>query len=158
MLPLIQQLVVDKGWLDEEEAVDCIAVSQALPGVLAINAATYIGKKMCGITGAVVATLGVIVPSFLIIITVVTLLGTVTENPAVEGAFEGVKAAVCGLVVVSAARLGKKVLKDPITWCLAILAFIMIVLFDITALWAIIAGGIVGIIYQLVWKNRRKRS
>lgn len=158
MLPLIQQLVEDKGWLDEDETVDCIAISQALPGVVAINAATYIGKRICGMTGAVVATLGVIMPSFLIIITVVTLLGAITESSAVEGAFEGIKAAVCGLVVISAMRLGKKILKEPITWCLAAMAFIMVVLFDITAIWAIIAGGIIGVIYQVFWKNRRKES
>lgn len=158
MLPLIQQLVVDKGWLDEEEAVDCIAVSQALPGVVAINAATYIGKKTCGTAGAIVATLGVIMPSFIIIIIMVTLLGTITENTAVKGAFQGVKAAVCGLVVISAVRLGKKVLNEPITWCLAIAAFIAVVLFDITAFWGIIAGGAAGIIYRLIWKNRRNKS
>lgn len=158
MLPLIQQLVIDKGWLDEDEAVDCIAVSQALPGVLAINAATYIGKRMCGLSGAIVATLGVIMPSFLIITIVVGLLGHITGNPVVEGAFKGVKAAVCGLVVISAVRLGKKVLNEPVTWVLAVMAFVMIVFFDITALWAIIAGGIIGVIYRFTRNDRRKES
>ena len=155
MLPLIQQLVIDKGWLDEEEAIDCIAISQSLPGMLAINAATYIGKRLCGIAGSIAATLGCILPSFLIIIIVVKLLGTVSGSRVVEGAFMGVKAAVCGLVIVAAVRLGKSVLKDPMTWFLACLAFVMIAVFDITALWAIVAGGVTGVLYQVFWKNRR---
>lgn len=155
MLPLIHKLVVDdKKWLSEEETVDCLAVSQALPGIIAINSATYIGKRLCGLAGAVSATLGVIMPSFIIIITVVSLLGTVSGNAAVEGAFIGVKAAVCGLIIVSAVRLGKKILKDPLTWVLAVMAFVMIAVFNITAVWAIIAGAVAGIIGQLI-KGRR---
>lgn len=159
MLPLIHKLVVeDKQWLDEEETVDCLAVSQALPGVIAINSATYIGKRLCGITGSLAATLGVIMPSFLIIIAVVTLLGNVSGNAVVEGAFTGVKAAVCGLIIVSAVRLGKKILKSPLHWILAIMAFILIAVFDITALWAIVLGAATGVLYQVLWLNRRDRS
>ena len=155
MLPLIHKLVVDdKKWLSEEETVDCIAVSQALPGVIAINSATYIGKRLCGIAGSAAATLGVIMPSFIIIIAVVALLGTVSENSAVEGAFIGIKAAVCGLIIVSAVRLGKKILKDPVAWVLAITAFVMIAVFNITAVWAIITGAAVGVICQLIKNNR----
>lgn len=158
MLPLIHKLVVDdKKWLSEEETVDCLAVSQALPGVIAINSATYIGKRLCGLAGAVSATLGVIMPSFIIIIAVVSLLGTVSDNAAVEGAFIGVKAAVCGLIIVSAVRLGKKILKDPLTWVLAVMAFVMIAVFNITAVWAIIAGAVAGVIGQLI-KGRRADS
>ncbi len=159
MLPLIHKLVVDdKKWLDEEETVDCLAVSQALPGVIAINSATYIGKRLCGITGSLAATLGVIMPSFLIIIAVVTLLDNVSGNPAVEGAFLGIKAAVCALIIVSAVRLGKKILKKPLHWILAIAAFVMIVVFDITALWAIIAGAAAGVVYQVIRNNREDRT
>ena len=155
MLPLIHKLVVDdKKWLSEEEAVDCIAISQALPGIIAINSATYIGKRLCGFAGAVAATLGVIMPSFIIIIAVVALLGTVSGSSAVNGAFLGVKAAVCGLIIVSAVRLGKKILKDPVTWSLAIVAFIMIAVFNITAVWAIVAGAVVGVICQVLKNNK----
>lgn len=155
MLPLIHKLVVDdKKWLSEEETVDCLAVSQALPGVIVINSATYIGKRLCGITGSLAATLGVIMPSFIIIIAVVTLLGNISGNPVVDGAFMGVKAAVCALVIVSAARLGKNILKSPFHWFLAIMAFVMIAVFDITALWAIVIGALAGVIYQMRKANR----
>ena len=76
MIPQIQQVVVkDKGWLSEEEMVDCIAVSQSMPGVIAINSATYIGRKTNGFSGAAAATTGVIAPSFLIIILIAFIPG-----------------------------------------------------------------------------------
>lgn len=156
MLPLIQKVAVeDKKWMDAEDMIDCLAVSQAMPGVIAINSATYIGRRRYGITGSLAATLGVILPSFLIIIAVVTLLGTVGQNKYVDGAFTGIKAAVCGLVIVSACKLGKQVLKDPFTWIAAIAAFAAIAIFRITALWAIIAGAAAGILYLIIREHRR---
>lgn len=156
MLPLIQKVAVeDKQWMAEEDMLDCLAVSQALPGVIAINSASYIGKRLYGITGALAATLGVIAPSFIIIIAVVALLGTVGQNSYVTGAFTGVKSAVCGLVMVSACRLGKQVLKGPFQWVLAILAFAAIAVFRINVVWAIAAGAAAGIVYVCVRENRR---
>lgn len=82
MIPLIQDIVVNrKKWMTEEEAVDCIAVSQALPGVIAINMATYIGHRKKGFAGAVCATAGVILPSFIIIILIVKLLHGLGDKP-----------------------------------------------------------------------------
>ena len=154
MLPLIQQIAVDKGWLDEEESIDCVAISQALPGIIAINGATYVGKKIAGFKGALMGTLGSVLPSFLIIIVAATLMEHIDESSVVTGVFLGIKAAVCGLMVLTAIRLGKRVFKEPITWALALMAFVMIVLFDVAAVWTIIAGGIAGILYQVFWKNR----
>ena len=85
MIPLIQGIVVDeKHWMTEEEAVDCIAVSQGLPGVVAINMATYIGHQKKGSGGALAATIGVILPSFVIIILIVKLLQGIGDNPYVQ--------------------------------------------------------------------------
>ena len=87
MIPLIQNIVVDKmRWMTEEETVDCIAVSQGLPGVIAINMATYIGQKKKGLAGALTATIGVMLPSFIIIILVVKLLHGFGDNRYVLGA------------------------------------------------------------------------
>ena len=155
MLPLIQQLVVDKGWLDEEESVDCVAISQALPGIIAINGATYVGRRLAGFRGALMSTLGSVLPSFIIIIIAATLLENVSESTVVAGAFLGVKAAVCALMVLTAIRIGKNVMKDPVAWFLAVMAFVLIVIFDIAAVITIILGGITGILYQVFWKNRR---
>ena len=156
MIPQIQQVVVkDKGWLSEEEMVDCIAVSQSMPGVIAINSATYIGRKTNGFSGA---TTGVIAPSFLIIILIVSFLGMVGENHYIQGAFVGIKAAVCGLILISAVKLGKQILKGPFQWILAVAAFLAIGVFGITAVWAVLAGAVVGILYNTLWLERKNRK
>ncbi|MBQ9972186.1 MAG: chromate transporter, partial [Firmicutes bacterium] len=91
MLPLIQKMAVDDyKWLTEEEMVDCVAVTQAMPGVIAINTATYIGYKRRGFAGALFSTLGVILPSFMIIICAVLLLSTIGENKYVDSAFTAI--------------------------------------------------------------------
>ena len=156
MIPQIQQVVVeDKGWLSEEEMIDCIAVSQSMPGVIAINSATYIGRKTNGFAGAVSATAGVIAPSFLIIILVVSFLGMIGENRYLQGAFTGIKAAVCGLILISAVKLGRQILKGPFQWILAIAALVAIGVFGVTAVWAVLAGAVIGILYNIFWLGRR---
>ena len=101
MIPIMQEKICDeRKWMTEEEILDCIAVSQSLPGVIAINMATYVGYYKKGLKGALVSTAGVLLPSFIIIILVVSLLRTIDENPYVQGALEGIKAAATGLCCV----------------------------------------------------------
>lgn len=159
MIPQIQQVVVeDKKWLSETEMLDCIAVSQAMPGVIAINCATWIGKRTRGIRGTLSATLGVVMPSFLIITLVVTFLGAIGDNHWINGAFVGIKAAVCGSILVTVVRLGKQMLDSAFQWILAIGAFIVIAVFGLTAVWAILGGAVLGILYNYLWIGKRERS
>lgn len=155
MIPQIQQVVVeDKKWISEEDMLDCIAVAQSLPGVVAINSATYIGSRMYGVKGALAATLGVVAPSFIIIIVVVSFLGAIGENSYILGAFTGIKAAVCGLIMVTAVKLAKQSLMNVFQWILAAAAFAAIAAFGVTAVWAVLAGAVLGIIYNSV-KTRK---
>lgn len=155
MVPLIQDIVVDKkGWMSEEEAVDCIAVSQGLPGVIAINMATYIGRQKKGMLGSVCATAGVILPSFIIIILIVELLQGIGDNPYLNGALMGIKAAATGLIAHSAYKVGKKVLTGAFQWALAVGAFAAIIFLGINAVWVIVAGILLGLLYTS--KNEKK--
>lgn len=147
MLPLIQRMVVeDYKWLTEEEMLDCIAICQSLPGVIAINAATFVGYRRKKLAGSIAATLGTVMPSFIIIILAVLFLGAIGHNPYVTGIFTGIKAASCGLILYAAINMGKKVLKNKLSWAIAVTAFIMIAVLDITAIWAIVLSGIAGMI------------
>ena len=148
MIPQLQQVVKDKGWLEDDEMIDCIAISQSLPGIIAINMGTYIGMKLRGLKGAISATLGVVTPSFIIIILAVTVLDSIGENQYVQGAFMGVKAAVCGLIVVTVVKMGKKILRSVFAWILALAAFATIVIFGINAIWMILIGAFAGIAYN----------
>lgn len=156
MLPLIQNVVVEKkGWMTEEEAVDCMAIGQSLPGVIAINMATYIGRQKKGLLGALCATVGVILPSFIIIILIVELLAHIGDSTYVSGALTGIKAAATGLIGYSAYKIGKKILKGPFSWLLAIGAFVAIVWKGISAVWVILAGIVFGLL-ATKWRPVRK--
>lgn len=159
MLPLIQAAIVEeRKWMTEEEMVDCIAVCQSLPGVIAINTATYVGKTLKGFRGALVASFGVILPSFVIIILAVLFLRSIGENSYVQGAFTGVKAAACGLILYSAFRLSRQTLRGPFAWTVAVVSFVMIAIFRITAIWAILAGAAAGLIYMAYKAYKIKRA
>lgn len=148
MIPIMQENVCDKyKWMTEEEVLDCIAVSQSLPGVVAINMATYVGYHKKGLLGAVVSTTGVILPSFIIIILVVSFLRTVDDNIYVQGALEGIKAAATGLIAYAAWKMGKQTLKNAFQWVLAVAAFVVIAVFGVSAVWVILAGIIIGEVY-----------
>lgn len=98
MLPLIQEAVLSKGWLDEGALIDFIAVSESTPGPFAINISTYIGNQTVGILGGACATLGVVVPSFVIILIIAKFFEKFKTNKIVKGIMTGLKPAVIGLI------------------------------------------------------------
>ncbi len=156
MVPLIQDIVVNqKHWMSDEEALDCIAVSQGLPGVIAINMATYIGHNRKGFMGALVATTGVILPSFIIIILVIKVLSGIGDNRYVQGALIGIKAAATGLIAFAAYKLGKQTLNNRFTWIVGILTFAVIIVFDLNAVWMILFGIFAGLLYTYQ-KDKKK--
>lgn len=160
MLPVIQrEVVVNKKWLDEDEMLECIALSQALPGVIGVSCGTYIGKKLYGLRGAIFATLGVVLPSILCIIAVVYILDAVEGNPYVDGALTGVKAAVTGSILVTVWQMGKKAIKDKFGWFVAIVAFVMIAVFKWNAVWAVvfaIAAGLTAVFAGKITGKKEK--
>jgi Chromate transport protein ChrA len=150
MLPMIRKVAVEeKKWLTEEEIIDCFAICQSLPGVLAINAAIYIGNKKYGLSGSIASAMGVILPAFISILIVLLFLGKIENNPYVKGAFEGIKAASAALILVAAYRMGKQVLKGKLGIFIAVVSFSIIVFAGVNAIWVIIFGGLTGILgYQ----------
>ncbi|MEG2515895.1 MAG: chromate transporter [Acidaminococcaceae bacterium] len=128
MIPLIQHECVEKQhWLDAEDITDVLALSQSLPGVIAINAATFIGYRLAGITGALVATLGVILPSFLIIFALVLFFtGAITHNPYLQKFFAGVNAAITVLIFGATLKLLKTSITDRFGWVVATASFLAI--------------------------------
>lgn len=156
MLPLIRKAAVEeKGWMTEDEITDCFAIGQSLPGVLAINSAIYIGNRTKGIIGSIAATLGVILPAFISIVVILLFLGKIENNLYVLGAFEGIKAASAALISVAAYKMGKQILKGKLEYFIVVVAFAIIVFAEISAIWAIIFGGLAGLAAYLY---RRKKG
>ncbi len=109
MLPLIQKAVLDKAWLTEEAIVNFIAVSESTPGPFAINIATYVGMETGGFLGAVCATFGVVLPSFVIILIVARVYKQFRESKNVKGCMSGLRPTVIGLIGAAVVKIGKTV-------------------------------------------------
>lgn len=156
MLPLIQREVVDKRhWVNETEILDIFAISQSVPGVISVNSAIFLGKRVAGINGALASTLGVVFPAFLSIILVLTILNGLRDSLIVDKVFIGIRAASAGLIMLAALNLGKNAIKGRAGLIIALLSFGMIVIFDIHAMWAVICGGIAGLLF---YRNHKERS
>lgn len=156
MLPLIHKEVVDKRhWVNETEILDIFAISQSVPGVISVNSAIFIGNRVAGINGAIAATLGVVLPAFVSIILVITILIGLRGNPIVDKVFTGIRAASAGLILLAALDLGKNAIKGKIGWIIALVSFGIIVIFDIHAMWAIICGGLAGILF---FRNNKEQG
>ena len=98
MIPLIEAQVISKGWMDASQLYDFIAVSEVTPGPFAINIATFVGSSQAGFLGAVCATLGVILPSFIVILLLATLLAKFSQSKYIKGAVNGVKPIIIALI------------------------------------------------------------
>ena len=156
MLPLIKYEAVNKkNWLSENEITDCFAISQSLPGVISVNAAIYIGYKVKGFWGAIAAAFGVALPAFVSIIIVLLFLKNFENNIYINGAFEGVKASALALITITAFQMGQSLLKTKTQWILGLMAFAIIVLLKMSAVWPIIIAGIFGYFY---YGRARKQS
>lgn len=109
MLPLIQETVLTKGWIENTQLINFIAVSESTPGPFAINMSTYIGTELAGIFGAFCATLGVVMPSFIVILIVAKFYEKFKNNKTVKGAMSGLKPAVVGLIASAVLSMAKTV-------------------------------------------------
>ena len=100
-IPLIRDVVLSYGWLDEEMLTYMIAVSESTPGPIMVNLATYVGSSQAGIPGALIATIAVVLPSFIIILLVTALLKTVLKNPYVQAVLSGLKPSMIGIILAT---------------------------------------------------------
>lgn len=147
MIPIIQKEVVEnKKWLQEDEFMDSIAVTNSLPGPLAINSATFVGYKTAGIPGAVAAALGAVLPSFLIILVIAMFFSNFGENAIVEQIFAGVRPAVVALILYALVKLTKSVGINKINIAIAIGALALILLLNMHPIPVIIIAGIAGLL------------
>ncbi len=140
MIPILErEIVKKKNWVTEEELLDYYAISQCTPGVIAVNAATFVGYKMKGVIGAIVATLGVITPSIIIITIIANMIKAFQDNPYVSSAFKGISIAVCALVFTTVIGLVKKNVKNIYSVFVALGAFVAIGILGVSPIIVILA-------------------
>ncbi len=157
MIPLIQAEVADKKkWITNEEILDVIAIAESTPGPIAINSATFVGYKVAGFWGASAATMGVVLPSFVVISIISFILDAFKEVKAVQFAFYGIRAGVLALLIKAIWSMYSKCPKSVLAYILMALSFIAVAVFDIGILWVILGCAATGIISSLMVERRKK--
>ncbi len=154
MLPILQREVVDKkGWATSEELTDYYAIGQCTPGIIAVNLATFIGHKLKGIPGGILATLGVVFPSVVIITVIAAFLSSFADIPLVQHALTGVNACVLALIASSVHKLAKTTLKD--LWCWLIFAGVLVCafVFGLSPVTLVVVAGLVGWLIRRLVKH-----
>lgn len=147
MLPLIQKEIVEnKKWSTEKEILDYYAVGQCTPGVIAVNTATFIGFKLRGVIGGIVATLGVIFPSIVIILIIASFLQNFANLAIVQSAFAGIRVAVVALIITTVVKLLKSSVKDYLGVIIALATFIISAFLGLSPVYIVIAAGLIGFI------------
>ena len=145
MIPLIEKEVVEKRkWMKSEEVTDVFALSQSVPGAVAINSATFIGHRIAGMKGAMAAMIGVSLPTFLIVLLLGILYFFIQDNPKIESAFISIRASIVAIIAYAAIKIGKTAIVDKTTFFILIAG--IPVLFFLHPVMVILAGAVAGIV------------
>ena len=148
MIPMLEREIVDRhGWATSEELMDYYAVGQCIPGVIAVNTATFIGYKIAGNIGGVMATLGVVFPSFVIITVIAGIIQNFADIPAVRSAFAAIRVCVCVLIFNSVLKLWNSAVKDKAALVLCLLVFVLSIFFNISPIVFVVFCAAAGILF-----------
>lgn len=162
MIPLIQHEVCDKNkWVTEEDILDIVAIAESTPGPIAINSASFVGYKICGVLGSTAATLGVVIPSFLTMLCIFFLLDKFQEQPVVQYAFLGIRSCVLALVIKALLSMYKKCAKTWVSYTVIAFSVITSVVIsefvDINTFYIIITSAVFGLISYSIIRRRAKK-
>jgi chromate transporter len=147
MIPILEREIVDRhGWATSEELMDYYAVGQCTPGVIAVNTATFVGYSVAGVPGGIIATLGVVFPSLVIITVIAGILTNFADLPAVRSAFAAIRVCVCVLIFNAVVKLWKKAVPDKATLVLFLLVFLLSVFLDLSPIVFVVLCAVAGIV------------
>lgn len=162
MIALLEnEFVSKKKWLDKEEFLDLAGIAESTPGPIAINAATYIGYKYSGVLGSVVATLGICIPSFVIIYVISLFFDKFLSIEYVSYAFKGIQVGVIFLIMNAGIKMLKQMKKSIFNICIILIVFLCMVVFSLLAvkfstIFYILISGTIGVIVYLIGRLKKK--
>ena len=146
MLPILRREVVENHpWCTDEELADYYAVGQCTPGIIAVNTATFVGQKLAGTPGALLATYSLTLPSFIIILIIAAVLQNFADLPIVKNAFAGIRVAVVALVLNAVLKLLKTAVVDKLTLGIFLAVFLLASIFSVSPVVYVLAAGLLGI-------------
>ncbi len=149
MLPILQREIVEKyHWATEEEIVDYYAIGQCTPGIIAVNLATFIGARRKGTMGGIVATLGMVCPSLIIITLIAACLTNFAELQVVKDAFAGIRVCVCVLIFNAVSKLAKAAVVDRVTEAIFLAVIAVNIVWDISPVYLVVTAGVLGLLVQ----------
>ena len=149
MLPILQREVVEKkGWATEDELADYFAIGQCTPGIIAVNTATFVGQKNGGIPGGILATLGVVFPSLVIITLLASVIQTFAELAVVKHAFAGIRICVCVLIFNAVLKLGKKAVVDKPAAVIAVLVTLLAFFTSLSPVVFVLLAAVAGLLIK----------
>ncbi len=154
MLPILQREIVEnKHWGTDEELADYYAIGQCTPGVIAVNVATFIGRKTAGISGGIIATLGVVFPSVVIITLLAGVIQAYSSLEWVKHAFAGIRVCVCVLIFNAVIKLFSKAIIDTKTLCIYLIILAGSIFLNISPVVFVLMAGIAGIVLKVMVKS-----
>jgi len=154
MIPVIQKEIVDKrGWVNNEEFMDMLAISQSAPGILAINISIFIGQRLRGIKGSIIAAIGTALPSFVMILLIAMFFNNFRDNEIVNRVFMGIRPVVVALIAVPLISLSKSTNLNKYTSFIPAISVLLIVMLGISPVYLIIAGAVLGLFYFYLIKR-----
>jgi len=147
MLPIIyRELCESNNYVPQEEMEEIVVLAQAMPGAMAVNCATQVGYKLYGKLGAIICALGVVLPSYLIIVFLAGLLIKYSSNPYLIGAFSGIRAVVAGMILAAGVKMFKPIAKNKVQIVIMLIAFAAMIAIEVNPIVFIVLGGLVGYI------------
>ena len=159
MLPFIEKAVVEKNkWMTDEEMIDMLAISESTPGPIAINCATFVGYKVGKIRGGIMATLGVVLPSFFIICIISLFYEKFLEVEVIRWAFLGIKAGVAALILNAGIKIFKKSEHNLFSIAIMLLALEISLFTSIHTVFVIIFGLVIGVVFYILLYHFDKKK
>ncbi|MDD2232003.1 MAG: chromate transporter [Sphaerochaetaceae bacterium] len=159
MLPMLEKEVVERhGWASEDELLDFYALGQCTPGIIAVNTATFVGYKQRKDIGGIIATLGVVFPSFVIILLLATVLNAFEGNVYLLKAFSGIRIAVCALILKSVISMARKSVTDIASIFAIIIAIAVNLVLGVSTAFVVLGAIVAGVIYHLVMNRIRMKK
>lgn len=159
MLPMMQrELVENRGWITDEELLDYFAIAQCTPGVIAVNTATFVGQKRRGVAGGIIATLGVIFPSLVIICALAGLINRFDNLAVVQNAFAGIRACVCVLIFNAICKLWKGSVKNLLGFIIFLTVAVASYFLDISPAVFVLIAAIIGAVPEFIRTRKDIRA
>ena len=156
MIPVIEREMKERGWIEEEEIEDVVVLAQSAPGLLAVNMAIFAGYKIRGLKGSIAATLGAVIPSFVIILLIAMAFTSFKDNVFIQKFFQGLRPVAIALIVVPAVTMARQGCKKWWQWLLMLATLFLVAFLKVSAIWVLLSIMVISIAITMAAEGRRK--